>query len=784
MRFLIRITAAALLLLSIHAHAQPGIGQWREHFPYRNTRLVIEGNGSAYCATRNGVFRADPNTNEVTRLTKVNALSTVDVSALGWSTDRNSLLVGYGTGDLDIIGSGSTYNLSDIRRSTIIGDKRIYGISCVGNLAYLSCGFGIVVVDMDRREVADTWIIFPNAELRKVNGVAFLGDSIYAATEVGLFSAKSDNSNLAAFSNWRKRTDFPRPNADLTHITTFQGRLCVNANLAGENDTLFLWNNGPWEYLQSLGTTDIKSVQVSADQQRLVLGLSYSARQYNAQFQQIFNVAQAQGEVFLMSGAAPAADGGAWAATTNTGLVRCYPDGSGSLIIPNGPRTTGAYRLDMQQSVLMVATGAVAGNWTNTFGHEGVHVFRDGDWRTISEPDDPLMLGLNNYGGGAVDPMAVAVDPENKGHAFTGSWEEGVLEWQDGAVTTIWNATNSSLNANTAGGDLVFVAGLDFDKDGNLWVSNANNTHLLSVRAKNGAWHSFSPGGITNGNQLVSDVTAARENDLKWLVRPRGNGLLVFTDGGTIDEPGDDQWKVITNVENQGALPTLEISCVAEDLDGEVWIGSSKGISVFYNPEAMFAEDEQDWDSQQILIEQDGNIQILLETEVVNCIAVDGANRKWIGTQTSGAFLVSPDGTVEVHHFTAENSPLPSNNVLSIAIDGLTGEVFFGTDQGITSYRSDATEGGRAAECASVFPNPVRETYQGPVAITGLVADSDVRITDIAGNLVYKTTSLGGQAIWPATDLSGQRVSTGVYLVMASDPSGSSTCNTKVLVVR
>ena len=135
-------------------------------------------------------------------------------------------------------------------------------------------------------------------------------------------------------------------------------------------------------------------------------------------------------------------------------------------------------------------------------------------------------------------------------------------------------------------------------------------------------------------------------------------------------------------------------------------------------------------------------------------------------------------------HFTKENSPLPSNNVTSIAIDGVTGEVFIATDQGIVSYRGEATDGDKEATCATVFPNPVRETYQGPVAITGLIADSDVRITDVAGNLVYRTISNGGQAVWPATDLSGQRVGTGVYLVLASDPTGTFHCNTKVMVVR
>jgi hypothetical protein len=221
---------------------------------------------------------------------------------------------------------------------------------------------------------------------------------------------------------------------------------------------------------------------------------------------------------------------------------------------------------------------------------------------------------------------------------------------------------------------------------------------------------------------------------------------------------------------------------VAEDLEGQVWVGTSKGIAVFYTPTAIF--DAGGSDAQQILIEQDGNIQVLLETESVSAIVVDGANRKWLGTQTGGVYLVSADGRTQIHRFTEENSPLPSNNITSIAIDELTGEVFFGTDRGIISYRSDAIDGSETAECAKVFPNPVRETYTGPIAIDGLVRDSEVKISDMAGNLVYRTTSLGGQAIWNGNDMSGNRVATGVYIVFASDPTGAFKCNTKLLVVR
>lgn len=777
---LVALLAAGLL------QAQPPIGEWRDQFAYLNTLAVVEGDGVAYCATRNGVFSYDPASNEVQRINKVNALNDVDVSALGWNSTWKALVVGYGNGNVDVVFRGSSVNLSDILRSSIIGDKRIYGITCEGDLAYLSCGFGIVVMDLARKEVKDTWFIFPNAAQHRVNTIAFHGDSIYAATEEGLFSAWRQDPNLAAFSNWHQRLDLPQANGFFSDVESFTGKLVVNWSAPppsnAETDTIYYWEGGPWQRLTDAYGRDTKGMGVSTDGQRLVIGQAFEVRQYNAVFERVFYSNIVNNDVFYVATTAAAQNGGVWIATQDRYLLRCDGEGAGLEAAPNGPRSSGAVKVDVQKGLLMVATGAVTGNWSSSYSHQGVHLFRDGVWSTVQEADDPLMLGVNDYGNGAVDPMAVAVDPDKEGHAYTGSWDEGVLEWQDGVVQTIWNATNSSLG--TAGDPeqgVVYVGGLDYDEDGNLWVSNANTQNIVSVRKKDGTWRSFDPGTVLGGNELVSDIVAM-ESGQKWLVRPRTAGLVVFTDGGTIDETGDDQWKVLTTYENQGKLPTLDVFSVAEDQDGEVWVGTGKGIAVFYNPEAIFSD--ENFDCQQILIEQDGNIQILLETEVVSAIFVDGGNRKWLGTQSSGVFLVSPDGTEQLAHFTKENSPLPSNNVTSIAIDGTTGEVFIATDQGIVSYRGEATDGAKEASCASIFPNPVRETYQGPVAITGLIADSDVRITDMAGNLVYRTISYGGQAMWPGTDLSGQRVSTGVYLVLASDPSGTAHCNTKVLVVR
>ncbi|MBL7962790.1 MAG: hypothetical protein JNM31_02995 [Flavobacteriales bacterium] len=782
MSFRTLIPLLVLLLRTGSTSAQVAIGQWRDHFPYNKAITVATDDQSrAYCATKAAIFRFDPASNEIERLTKANVLSDVNISTIAWNSPLQALVVGYENGNLDVVRGGRGYNLSDIKRSGLLGDKGIYHLYFDGSTAYLSCGFGIVVVDLSALEVRETWLIGPGGSQLQVNGLTFHNDSIFAATDAGLYGAWRNAPNLAAFTSWAKRTDLPWPNGIYSDVVSFGGRLMANLRTAAdEGDSLYV-HDGSWQRFTGITSQRNLALNLSADGQYMVVPHKYNVQVYNTAMVEVNNFGGYGGAL----GAFPAdavrnAAGYCWIADTQLGLVR---SDNYQLITPDGPINVNAYRMDAAGGALYVATGAVAGNWSNQFLKEGVHSYVDGDWYTTNKFNDPLYdTGVNGFGGTVNDIMAVAVDPEDPDHVFVGTWDDGLLEMRGRQVEQIYYENNSTLGYETSSGTTkVNVGGLDFDKDGNLWISNGNADAPISVRTESGSWRAFDAGAVLGSNTLLSDIMAA-ENNLKWVVRPRSNGLLVFDDKGTISDISDDQYKVLTTFEGQGKLPSLDVFAVAEDKDNEVWIGTGKGVAVFYNPDAVFGGG--DFDCQQILIEQDGNVQILLETESVSAIAVDGANRKWLGTQSSGAYLVSPDGTEQVLHFTAGNSPLPSNNILSIAIDGLTGEVYFGTDQGIISYRGDAIEGADNSDCATVFPNPVRDGYTGPIAITGLVRDSDVRITDVAGNLVYRVRSNGGQAIWPGVDMSGRRVSTGVYLVFASDDTGEFACNTKLLVVR
>ena len=778
--FLVPIIAGAL---SGQVGAQTAIGQWRDHLPYRKAIAVAEAtNDRVYCATKAGLFKYNPFSAEIDKYTKVNALNDVNISTIAWCPGLQRLLVGYDNGNIDLVGENDAGNLGDIKRSSLVGDKSINQAVFEGTKAYLSCGFGIVVADLQVPEILETWLIGLGGTQLAVNGLCFLEDSIYAATDEGLYSAYRYDPNLAAFTNWHKHTELPNPNGKFNALAAFNGKLFVNFRHPSleEADTLYQYNGG-WQRFTPLYGRRNNSLVPTSDGELLVVAHKFDVHEYDPALVEVGFYYDYGGEFMQPAQALRSGNGWVWVADTETGLRRT---GNNVRIEPNGPSSVNATKMDMARGGLYCATGGVATNWTNRFLKEGVQSYVSGSWVPIDLTTDAMMAtGANAFGGSVNDVMTVATDPEDPDHAFAGSWDDGLLEIRNRHVVEIYNADNSSLeNESGSTEPKVNVGGLDFDLYRNLWMTNANANACIAVRTATGGWKSFSPGAVLGGNTLVADILASHINDLKWVVRPRGNGMLVFNDNGTISDTGDDQYKVLNTFDGQGKLPSMDVYSIAEDLDGEVWVGTGKGVAVFYAPDAVFGGG--DFDAQQILIEQDGNIQILLETESVMAIAVDGANRKWLGTISSGVYLVSADGTEQIQHFTTANSPLPSNTITAIAIDGTSGEVFFGTDQGTMSYRNDATEGALSASCATVFPNPVQAAYTGPIAITGLMRDSQVSITDIAGNVVYRTQSNGGEAIWPGTDMEGKRVSTGVYLALAVDPTGESKCNTRILVVR
>lgn len=780
-----RTTIAFLLAtVSMAAQAQSAIGEWRDHFPYRSVSAVSLGGGHVRAASANGAFRYDPASGEVERENKTNKLHDIGIQGLAWNEALQATLVYYSNGNLDLLQGDRVFNIGDIKRSSLVGDKGVYCARMVGQLAYLGCGFGIVVVDLGTREVQDTWFIGPGGAQEQVNDITMTADSIYAATENGLFAAARNAPNLAYFESWRMRTDMGAALAGgpFNAVAAFGDKLLLNAPRANGGDSmLVLGPDGLWTRFAPLFGRNNRGFGVSPNGQAVVIAHTENIHVYDQGLSEVRYFGDFDGLPMRPQQAVLTDDGAIWVADQGLGLLRLGTGGSLRLVL-NGPRSGAVWRMASAGGDLYVASGTLSGTWANEYHKEGVFIYRDGRWNTVDDLTYSFMAGVNEFVAGIADIVAVAIDPDDPGHAFFGSWDEGLLEFRDGTPVQIHNPTNSALGYDVNPyQDRLYVGGLAYDANGDLWISNPWSSRPIVVKRKNGNWHSFSPGTLLNGNLLLADLLVAK-NGYKWILRPRGNGILVYDSGTSIENTDDDRYKLLNNQEGTGGLPAPDVYTIAEDHEGRIWAGTSRGIGVFYDPGAVFSSEGAD--AQEILIEQDGNVQVLLETEAVNSIAIDGADRKWIGTQASGAYLISPDGQEQIRHFTAENSPLPSNTILNIAVDGSTGEVFIATDRGIMSYRSDAIEGADESDCALVFPNPVRETYTGPIAISGLVSDSEVKITDVSGNLVYRTRSLGGQAIWDGNDMEGRRAATGVYLVFASDLTGTFKCSTRLLLVK
>lgn len=743
------------------------IGQWRDHMPFKKSISVAEAQNRIYCATPYSLFYFDKDDNSINRLSKINGLSDIGISKIRYNKTNKTLVVAYSNTNIDLIQNNKIINISDIKRKTILGLKTINDISFVDNYAYLSCGFGIVVLDLTRNEIKDTWYIGNNGNSININGFTSDESYYYAATDNGILRAEKNNIFLANYTSWSMVPGIPHPNGKFNCINYFNGKIITNLSSNEFNrDTLYYFDGSNWSYFNP--TYSDNKIALSVDYNQLVVTNKYYVHSFNTNGQLINN---AWGYYFANSEPAEAIldkDGYIWIADLYEGLIRWINDYS-EPIFPNGPGSINVTTMDVVNNNLWVAPGGKDNTWNKLYMRDGIFSFVDEKWETYNYKNVAMLDSIS-------DIISIAVNPSNSKHVFAGTWDKGLIEYNDGEFK-LYNESNSTLRKNQFG--LLGIGGLCFDKDNNLWVTNSENNNGLSVRKPNGTWQSFNLSPAANQN-VLGDIIIDSYNQ-KWIVMPRGAGILVFNDNNTLTNTSDDKVKKLTTAYGYGYLPSNEVSCIVEDLDGKIWIGTDKGIAVFYSPGNVFTN--QNYDAQQILVEQDGYIMPLLEAEYVTTIAVDGANRKWIGTKRAGVFLVSPDGTEQIANYTTENSPLLDNSISEISINQNSGEVFIGTSQGIISYKTGATAGGKTFSNVYAYPNPVKENYNGVIAIKGLVRNADVKITDISGNLIYNTIAEGGQALWNGRNFNGDKAKTGVYLVFCSNNDGSETIVTKILII-
>jgi hypothetical protein len=668
-------------------------------------------------------------------------------------------------------------NLPDIKTKPILGNKRINNISFLNRYAYLSCGFGIVVIDLDRDEVKDTYYIGPGGAAINVRDITFDATYVYAATDNGVYRALLTNPNLANYTSWSLMSGLP--SGVFNTITAFAGKVYTNFSVytmssSTYQDSMFVFDGVTWDNFIPAGFSPSGSgytvFSMKDNFGELVLVLENSVLTFNSSVAGTGYYSGYFSDITRSKAAVRDAGGSMWIADAKYGLASWRPSEGYNYRYPNGPGSERVLNMSTSEDALWAVPGGYA-----SYFIDGVYNYKDDAWSTYK--GSTSAVGLDTI----FDIMNVLADPQNSKRAYVATWGFGVIEMYNGAPVKWYNASNSTLTGLSAGGlSDIRTYGLALDEGNNLWVGNSSVTNGLCYKNPAGAWGSVATSGVISNYQ--TEQILIDKYDQKWIVISNGGGgILVYKGNTTAAMVSGVNAKKLTTAAGNGGLPSGVVYCLASDKDDEIWVGTDKGITVFYSPENVFTG--QPFDAQQILLEQDGHVQILLETENVLSIAVDDANRKWIGTARSGVFLMSADGTQQIAHFDELNSPLLSNTVKSIAINHKTGEVFFGTSKGIISYRGTSIEGNETFTDVYAFPNPVRHDYEGPVAIKGLVDNTTIKITDISGSLVYETKSEGGQATWDAKNFKDERVSTGVYVVFLTSEDGSQKAVTKILVI-
>jgi len=766
----------ALFFITIHtSYAQPVIGEWTDYQSYASAKNVVDTGDKVYCVTEGGLFSYNKTDNSIQKMSGINGLSDVGVQRLAYSKENNVLLIAYQNANVDLLIGNTIYNLSDIKRKQLSADKTINNIMFSGKLAYLSCGFGIVVINLERKEIKDTYFIGNEGNYLNVQDIATDGSYIYAATVNGIYKANASEPNLQNYNNWVRQTNIPHSDKKFSAIELFNGRIITNYTPdEWYNDEMYQLNGNSWtpflpeiRYAYDISTTGNYIVITS----RNVVWV------YNEKLEKVKEVLKYVFSGYEETSILPLcanldAQNVLWIADQNLGLIKVGTQSE--RIVPEGPSDNKIFSLFMNDKDLWITSGGRDESWNNLSFDPKFQLNREGEWSVF---DRKAFQTPNDFR----DMVCATADPKDPDHIFAGSWGGGVLEFVAGKFKKRYDNFNSTLQTqlpNTPNEPYVRIGGMAFDSKGALWVTNSGVASVLSSFQTDGTWKSYELSGIAN--RSIGKVVITAKDD-KWILVPRGYGLYALNSTNSVSK----MQKVVAlfkNLEGEYKTEMNDLYSMVLDQNGELWVGTSAGVAVFSNPEKIW-KDEVMYATRPGLNLKDGKFHPLLETEAITAIAIDGANRKWFGTKTSGVFLISADGETEIEHFTSENSPLLNNQITDIAINQVSGEVFIGTVSGLISYMGEATAGNDEFSDVYVYPNPVRETYEGPIVVKGLVDETDVKITDISGNLVYKTTSLGGQAIWDGKNLNGNRCKTGIYLVFLTDALGEKTEITKLMFI-
>lgn len=740
---------------------------WKSYFSYNSIKDLSPAADKVYAAAENALFSKNLTSGELKTTTSVDGFKAEIITAMHHSEAFNKTLVGNSNGLLVVVNEteGTVLNVIDIVNKATIppNKKKINDIYEHDGKVYLSCDFGVCVFDLTIDQFGDTFFIGPAGEEVPVYQTTVNNNYIYAVTSIyGIRRADVNNPNLVDFNQW---SVFDA--GYWSGIETFQNQLIVS----NSNATVYRHNGAAFNPLINVGQA---IVDLEAKDNRLIITSNNHVYVYNENFTELAHITQIP-EVPAVFSCATAIGNAVFIGTTDKGL---YATSTVNLSAfeyntPDGPYRNNIFNVKKAPNFLW----AVYGDYTEEYNPYPLDEFEiskyseQNGWASLPYSD---LLGAKSL-------TRIALGPTNS-NVFVSSYFSGLLKIDGQENVTLFNQTNTGPNGleSLDVGDPTYVDirvnGPAFDKNGNLWMTNSRIKKAIKVMKTDGNWQSYTLENITS-NPIADDYASMviDKNNTKWIASYR-NGVIAF------NENYNNKFIVIKQGEGAGNLPINDVRCLAIDNKNQLWIGTFDGLRVLPSVDRFLAEDTLE--SNSIIILEDGLAQELFYQQSVWDIAVDGSNRKWVAIAEAGVFLLSPNGQETIYHFTMQNSPLPSNNINDIEIDGVTGEVYFATDRGMVSFKGISTRPAEDLSQVYVYPNPVRPGYEGTVKISGLIDNANVKITDIEGNLVYETTSQGGTIEWDTKAFGKHKVASGVYMIFIAAEDGVETKVKKVMIVR
>lgn len=769
-----RIVFLILSLVTVSGYSQNN-QKWKGYFSYNQITDISEATENIFASSENAFFSKNLNTNDLKTTTSIDGLEAETITAFYHSDSVNRSFVGNSNGLLLVVNPDGTFLYKTGIRDEVpvpAGIKQINHFLEYNNKLYISTNYGITLFDLDTLEFGDTYYMGPSGNYITVKQTCISSGNIYAATqgnatESGIRKVSITNPFLNDYNQWVDISGFYWEG-----ITTFN-----NLVFGARSDNKLIKYDGT--NFTQITQYSSKIVDIRAYNNYLIIATLNEVYVYDSNLVQVFyfqNTQVSNGNATFTC--ATVINNEVYIGTTEYGLITSSISNPSSIgfLLPNGPISNKVFRAKKTPSKLWVTYGAYDNSAVPTpdVSPKPISVYNSQTgWNSI--PFSDLL--------GAVTLTDVVPNPKDENEVYVCSFQSGLLKIKNG-VFTLFNELTSPPNGPESQQWVptipnyisVRINGAAFDEKNNLWMTNSLVNKPLKVLKSNATWQTYDFISLMENPYYESyGKMAIDKNDTKWIPSFRGNGLMAFN-----EKYNNKFLRIKTGTD--GNLPSISVRCVAIDKKNQVWIGTANGLRIIQSVDSFVTENEIQ--SKSIIILENDLAQELFYDQFIVDIAVDGANRKWVAIADSGVYLVSSNGQETIYHFTKENSPLPSNNINDIEIDGVTGEVYFATDKGLVAFKGTATDASDDLNSVYVYPNPVRPEYTGTVKIANLTNKAVVKITDIEGNLVYETTSEGGTIEWDTTAFGNYKVASGVYMILVSAQDGVETTIKKVMIIR